>query len=167
MNIEARIKELRLFLDLNQTDFGSRINVGQSAIGLYEKGKRTVSDRVILDICREFNVNEEWLRYGNGDMFTEPDTFSLDEYAKQRGCTDLQIELVKSLLDLDVDTVRKLMNAFKPAYDKLAEEEITATMETANELSIKEETENYRKELKAMQKGVTSSVLDIGKENIS
>lgn len=115
----------------------------------------------------EFNVSEEWLRTGSGDMFVEPDTFSLDEYAKQRGCTDLQIELVKSLLDLDADTIRKLMKAFKPAYDKLSAEEITATMETANELSVAEEVENYRKELEAVQKGITSSVLDIGKENIS
>ncbi len=101
-------------------------------------------------------------------MFTEPDTFSLDEYAKQRGCTDLQIELVKSLLDLDIDTIRKLINVFKPVYNKLAEEEATATLETTtNNLSITAEVENYRKELEATQKGITSSVLEIGKGKIS
>ncbi len=168
MNIETRIKKLRLSLNLNQTDFGYRIGVGQSAIGLYEKGKRTVSDRVISDICREFNVNEEWLRTGIGDIFIEPDTFSLDEYAKQRGCTDLQIELVKSILDLDTDTIHKLIKVFKPVYNKLAEEEITATIETTtNNLSITEEVENYRKELEATQKGITSSALEIGKGKIS
>ncbi len=155
MNIETRIKKLRLYLNLNQTDFGSRISVGQSAIGLYEKGKRKISNRVILDICREFNVNEEWLRTGSGHMFIEPSTFSFDEYAKQIGCSELKTELLKFLLDLDNDTIHKLIKAFKPICDKLSEEELIAAVETTTtHLSITEDVENYRKELGLNKKDI-------------
>lgn len=166
-----RITQVRKNFNLTQDAFASKIGLSRSAISNIENGNRTITNRVISDICREFNVNEEWLRTGIGDMLIEPDTFSLDEYAKQRGCTDLQIELVKSLLDLDIDTLCKLMKAFKPAYDKLVgtEDEISATIEatSSKKLSISEEVENYRKELEAAQKGITPSILEIGKEKIS
>lgn len=64
-----RIKELRKSLKLNQTEFGSRIGVKQSAITGYETGIRSPGDAVILSICREFSVSEAWLRYGTGEMF--------------------------------------------------------------------------------------------------
>lgn len=38
---------------------------------MIEKGDRVPSDRTIADICREFDVNEEWLRTGTGPMFVE------------------------------------------------------------------------------------------------
>lgn len=63
-----RISELRKQFNLNQTDFGTRIGLGQAAIGLIESGKRNVSDRVINDICREFNANREWIKTGEGNM---------------------------------------------------------------------------------------------------
>ena len=41
-------------------------------------------------MCREFSVNEEWLLHGSMPMFVTPDTFSLDQYLKEKGCTALQ-----------------------------------------------------------------------------
>lgn len=69
-----RIKELRKALGLNQADFGNRIGLKQGSIAGYEIGARTPLDAVITSICREFNVNETWLRTGEGDMFNEDDT---------------------------------------------------------------------------------------------
>lgn len=74
MNIGSRIRELRKVLDLTQKDFGDKIGLKQPTVGQIETGFRMVTDRVIRDICREFNVNEEWLSTGNGEMFIEPDT---------------------------------------------------------------------------------------------
>ena len=71
MEIGERIKEIRNVLNLNQSEFGQEIGVKQAAIGLYENSHRNITDRVISDICREFNVNENWLRYGEGEMFDE------------------------------------------------------------------------------------------------
>ena len=69
--MKERIRELRKALGLNQTDFGERIGVKQTSIAGYERGARFPLDTVITSICREFNVNEEWLRNGTGEMFIE------------------------------------------------------------------------------------------------
>ena len=67
--MQNRIKELRKSLDLNQTDFGARIGVGQTAVAGYESGNRGLSDAIIKSIVREFGVNESWLRTGAGEMY--------------------------------------------------------------------------------------------------
>lgn len=77
MDISERIYLLRNELNLSQEAFGTRINVTKFSISSYEKGKNAVKDRVISDICREFNVNEDWLRTGEGDMFNKLSTAEL------------------------------------------------------------------------------------------
>ena len=67
--MNERIKQLRKSLHLNQSDFGARVGVKGNTIGNYEVGLRNPSDAVIFSICREFNVSEEWLRNGTGEMF--------------------------------------------------------------------------------------------------
>lgn len=69
--MKDRIRQLRKDLGLNQTDFGDRIGVKQGSIAAYENGLRTPIDAVITSICREFGVNEEWLRYGTGEMYVK------------------------------------------------------------------------------------------------
>ena len=72
--MNERIKELRKILELNQTDFGNRIGIKQGSVAAYENGARTPIDAVIVSICREFNVNEDWLRTGEGEMFCKLET---------------------------------------------------------------------------------------------
>lgn len=72
--MNERIRELRKALNLNQTEFGERIGTKQSTVAGYENGSRQPIDAVITAICREFDVNEEWLRTGSGEMFKEVDT---------------------------------------------------------------------------------------------
>ncbi len=67
--MKSRIKEIRKEAKLTQAEFGVRIGVKGNTVGNYELGLRNPTDAVILSICREFNVNEEWLRNGNGEMF--------------------------------------------------------------------------------------------------
>lgn len=69
--MKNRIKELRKSKNLSQTDFANQINVSQNMITRYENGLTIPPDRAIADICREFNVNEKWLRFGTGEMFKE------------------------------------------------------------------------------------------------
>lgn len=67
--INERIKELRKELKLSQQEFAERLNVKQATISAYEVGIRTPLDSIVNSICREFNVNETWLRTGEGPMF--------------------------------------------------------------------------------------------------
>lgn len=69
--MQNQIKELRSHVGLNQTDFGARIGVRQSTIAGWETGQRIPPDSAIVSICREFNVSEQWLRTGEGEMFVQ------------------------------------------------------------------------------------------------
>lgn len=72
MIIHERIKELRKELGLNQEEFGERLGVSRSVIANieYDRLKRPDQKESLYKlICKEFNVNEEWLRTGNGEMF--------------------------------------------------------------------------------------------------
>ena len=69
--MKDRIRALRKALGLNQSDFGNKIGVKQGTVAGYETGVRNPLDTVISSICREFDVNEAWLRTGEGDMFVE------------------------------------------------------------------------------------------------
>lgn len=68
-----RLKKLRKALDLTQQEFADRIGVKRNSLANYETGRNTPIDAIIVSICREFNVNEEWLRTGAGDMFLPVD----------------------------------------------------------------------------------------------
>ena len=64
-----RIKEIRKYLDLTMEKFGERLGVGKTAISKLENNERNLTDQMSISICREFNVDETWLRTGEGDMF--------------------------------------------------------------------------------------------------
>lgn len=67
--MKDRIKRIRKELDLTQQEFAARIGIARGNIAAYEVGKNAPSDSVISLICREFGVNENWLRTGQDKMF--------------------------------------------------------------------------------------------------
>ena len=67
--MKDRIKQLRKELKLTQQGFADRIGVKQNTVATYEIGRNPPNDTVINLICREFDVNENWLRTGEGEMF--------------------------------------------------------------------------------------------------
>ena len=73
MTINERIKLVREQLGLTTRSFGASINMSGGAITNMEKGSRNITDRTISDVCREFNVNYDWLVYGDGEMFNQTD----------------------------------------------------------------------------------------------
>ena len=69
--MKDRIRLLRHTLGLTQQKFADKLGIKGNAISQYESGRNAPIDAVISLICREFNVNEEWLRTGNGEMFVQ------------------------------------------------------------------------------------------------
>ncbi len=69
--MNERIKKLRKDLKLTQQEFADALNIKRGAVANYEIGRNAPIDAVISLICKTFNVNEEWLRSGEGEMFLE------------------------------------------------------------------------------------------------
>ena len=92
--------QLRKSLSLSQSAFAEKIGLSQSGYSLIEKGKRDLNDRVLKLICNEFNVNESWIRNGDGPMFKEPSD-SVDTLHEIIRSFDIeQLELMKECLDM-------------------------------------------------------------------
>lgn len=123
-----RVKELRKALGLSGEKFGEKIGLKRNSLSQIETGKNNLSEQNILAICREFNVNEEWLRTGSGEMFKD---MTLDE------------EIISFIGDIQWDASNTFKKRFISAIAKLNEEEwkvlekiITAC---ANEIEEKEQ----------------------------
>ena len=71
--MHERIKQLRKQLKINQSEFGSRIGISRDTIANIEGNRIEIKDIYVLSICKEFNVNEDWLRTGEGEMFNQSD----------------------------------------------------------------------------------------------
>lgn len=104
--MNERIKELRKELGLTLEKFGERLGVGKNAISRIETRKSNVTDQMFKSICREFNVNPDWLRSGVGEMFNLPEDETaalvselLDESSP---VYDLVLSIVKTYQKLDV-----------------------------------------------------------------
>ena len=112
--MKNRIRQIRKHYNLNQEDFGKRIGAKQSTVTAYECGNRVPMDVTITSICREFGVNEEWLRTGKGEMFLP----------KSRG---QEIgEIVKAAAQHDPETAAKF---FSSLLEEMSDAEIVLMYE--------------------------------------
>lgn len=119
--INERLRVLRESLGITQTALGKKINRAPSTMSDYEKGK-VIPERTILDICSAFNVNEAWLRTGDGEMFRKESNMDV-ELAHQVGRLiksddDFTKRLVLEYLKLPPE----LKTAFEEFIDKLYQE---------------------------------------------
>lgn len=79
--MKDRIRKARKALDLTQREFAERIGMKSNTIATYEMGRATPSDAAINNICKEFGINENWLRTGEGEMLIPAPTSELDALA--------------------------------------------------------------------------------------
>lgn len=105
--MNERIKLLRNTLQMTQQEFADKIGLSRNFIAQLETGSKAPSDRTILDICKEFSVNEVWLRSGSGDMFLQENKDAqisqmLDEVIKANE-SDFKRRLISALSKLDDD----------------------------------------------------------------
>ena len=109
--MKERIKEVRKALKLNQTEFGARLGIKQTTVAGYETGAKNPMDSVILSICREYNVNETWLRTGEGEMFVQKSRMdTIAEFAADLFNTDMKFkrDLIEVLAKLDESSWKEL-----------------------------------------------------------
>lgn len=105
--MNERIKLLRKTLKLTQQEFADKLNIKRGAVANYEVGRNQPIDAVISLICKTYNVNEDWLKSGEGDMFLPFE----DEVA----------EMVSQLLEVSnpfYDLILDMMVSFNELDDK-------------------------------------------------
>ena len=118
MDVGKRIKAIRKELGLTQKDFGVQIGIASNTITGYETGVRVPSPQVIRSICREFNVNEEWLSTGQGEMFrqTEESAITLIDRIMYG-----ENEFAKSVFKAFASLSEEEWNAVEKIIDRLLE----------------------------------------------
>ncbi|WP_269477707.1 helix-turn-helix domain-containing protein [Hominibacterium faecale] len=126
MKSYERVKHLRKeVLKLTQQEFSESLNISRSNMGNIEIGRIALTDRVISDICQKYNVNEEWLRTGTGEMFKE--------LTRSEAISDFMVDLLKeedesfrkkfieALAKLDLDDWSDIERIAKKMTSKKAE----------------------------------------------
>lgn len=100
--MKDRIKQVRKENKLTQKEFAEKLGIKQNTVASYEMGRIGVSDSVIISICREFNVCEEWLRNGTLPMYKET-TKKLETCLGQisKGDDDFIKDIIEVYMELD------------------------------------------------------------------
>ena len=71
MAMDERLKQLRKTLGITQQEFADKISIKRNTYAQYETGRNEPIDAVVALICEKFNVDEKWLRAGEGEMFVK------------------------------------------------------------------------------------------------
>ena len=116
------IKVLRKTLDLTQQAFCERIGIKRNTIAKYETGRGEPIDAVVSLICREFNVREEWLRIGKGEMFDESPETQLDELSKEYNLDALDRKMMLGYLKLSVADRMVIKQYMQSVLDGIADD---------------------------------------------
>lgn len=147
--MKNRLKELRTVLGLNQEEFASALKIGRSTIANYEAGTRAPVASVISLISQKWNVNEEWLRTGEGQMFVDvsrADELSrLIEETMSDESGEIKRRIATAVLRLTPDQLRACTDWIKETFG------LVEAPAADRELTIDEKVENYRRELEAQE----------------
>ena len=127
MTINERIKYFRKnYLHFNQTVFAESLGMKQTSISSIEKVGATVTDQTLTTLCTVYNINRQWLIDGTGPMLAQPAVFSLDQFVKENGMSNLELQILKLYFSLDPQKRQAALNYF---MDGLADEERFMTVE--------------------------------------
>ena len=169
MELKDRIRHFRKNIKkLTQDEFRKEINLSRSNLASIETGAVKVTDRVIADICKTFNLSEHWLRTGEGDMYVESETSLVDSLTKQMNMSAEQRKLMEIFLtmsDEKRDSVSKAFFDFLDAARQLDAAESAAPpsnpainqQRTMTDAELEAEVEAYRAALIAEQTGQSAS----------
>lgn len=109
--MKDRIRKIRRDLDLTQQEFADRLGIKRGTIANYELGRNEPVDSVISLICREFNVSEEWLRNGIGEIFNPEPRDELDSLADKFNLSHGEYIFLEKYLKLNVKNGTMSLNS--------------------------------------------------------
>ena len=162
--MNERLKKLRKVLDLTQQEFGERLGIKRNTIATYESGRNEPIDAVVSLICKEFNVNEEWLRDGSGEMFKAAPSTALDALAEEYSYSHRDYVIVEKFSNLsrkDRDVILNfIMEVAAGCYD--VSEDTPAVPEGPAEIDIDAAVEAYRHTLELQKKAAEKSSASTG-----
>lgn len=163
--MKNRIKEIRKELDLTQQEFADRLGIKRGAVANYELGRNTPIDAVVSLICREFKINEAWLRTGEGEKDAPESKNILDELAKVYDLSDderIFFEMYLKQPKPGRDAVLKFLSDISAATTaKTGQEKISETCDTSQETcTIEEAEEAYIKSCSKPAKKTEQSALN-------
>ena len=120
--IGERIKQLRKELGMTQAVFAERIGIRQNSVAVIEMGKNMPSDQTVAFICREFRVNEEWLRTGAGEMFIPSPETVVDKLAEDyRLCPEARA-MVAQFITLEPEAQLAVFQYMCAVVDEIREQ---------------------------------------------
>lgn len=116
--INQRLKIIRKNLSLTQNNFAKELGMSQPGYAQIEKGNRKVNNRLIKLICVKFDINENWLRTGNGKIKQTNNITVLN--IKNSTLTDSEIKFIQQYLNLSIkdkilinDIIKRLNNDYE------------------------------------------------------
>lgn len=130
--MHERLKKLRKILDLTQQEFAERIGSKRNTVAKYETAANTPSAAVVSLICREFNVREEWLRNGEGEIFRPKPSDILDQLAYKYKLFNFDYVMIEKFLAMPPDLRRAIYDHFHDVDAALAEMDPYAPAYTGN-----------------------------------
>lgn len=145
MTLNERIKELRKLRGLSQKDFAETIGISQRSVSWGEQPGNNVPDNTIKNICMTFGVSEDWLRNGTEPMYIQAPTFSLDDFIRKHGGTELELDIIKAYFELEPGVREMLVQHFKERLTASRAEPSETTVEEAEAAYIKSRSVNAQK----------------------
>lgn len=110
--MNKRLKQIRTTCGLSQEEFGKRIGIESRAhISSLENGTRNITERIVKDICREFAINEKWLRTGDGEMTveaTQEERFATNIAKLQRTDDETIIKWVDAIAETSPEALKQV-----------------------------------------------------------
>lgn len=114
-----RVNEVRKSLGLTLEKFGEKLGVTKTTISRIEKGVNNLTDQMAISICREYNVNYDYLVYGEGEMFDDLPQTIVDELCAQYDLNDFDKALVEMYVSLPAGRRERIKEYMKQLVKKV------------------------------------------------
>lgn len=132
MDCGERVKQIRKSKGMTLEKFGERVGVTKQTVSRIENGVNALTEQMLLSVCREFDVNEQWLRTGEGEIFKERSPseeigYYVEDLLEYDGhgnpFYDMIVEMMKTYVELDEKSQAVIRSYFQSVSDGIHKKE--------------------------------------------